>query len=139
MTPKQISLVKESWTQVVPISDAAAALFYQRLFELDSELASLFGGDMSAQGKKLMTMLNTAVSTLDVMANLKPALQALGKRHLDYGVATADYETVGAALLWTLEQGLQDAYTQEVALAWAQAYSDLAGIMIEAAAQEAIA
>ena len=135
MTPKQISLVKQSWAQVVPISDQAAALFYGRLFELDPSLSSLFSGDMGAQGKKLMSMLNTAVSTLDVMANLTPALQALGKRHVGYGVKTADYDIVGAALLWTLEQGLQEGYTEEVAEAWTQAYATLAGVMVEAAAE----
>ena len=135
MTPKQISLVKHSWAQVVPISDQAAALFYGRLFELDPSLSSLFSGDMVAQGKKLMSMLNTAVSTLDVMANLTPALQALGKRHVGYGVKAADYDTVGAALLWTLEQGLQEGYTEEVAEAWTQAYATLAGVMVEAAAE----
>ena len=135
MTPKQISLVKQSWAQVVPISDQAAALFYGRLFELDPSLSSLFSGDMGAQGKKLMSMLNTAVSTLDVMANLTPALQALGKRHVGYGVKAADYDTVGAALLWTLEQGLQEGYTEEVAEAWTQAYATLAGVMVEAAAE----
>ena len=135
MTPKQISVVKQSWAQVVPISDQAAALFYGRLFELDPSLSSLFSGDMGAQGKKLMSMLNTAVSTLDVMANLTPALQALGKRHVGYGVKAADYDTVGAALLWTLEQGLQEGYTEEVAEAWTQAYATLAGVMVEAAAE----
>ena len=135
MTPKQISVVKQTWAQVVPISDQAAALFYGRLFELDPSLSSLFSGDMVAQGKKLMSMLNTAVSTLDVMANLTPALQALGKRHVGYGVKAADYDTVGAALLWTLEQGLQEGYTEEVAEAWTQAYATLAGVMVEAAAE----
>ena len=43
---------------------------------------------------------------------------------------------VGSALLWTLEQGLGDAFTDETAHAWADAYRRLSSSMIEAARQE---
>ena len=49
-------------------------------------------------------------------------MQALGRRHAGYGVRPEHYDTVGAALLWTLEQGLGDAFTDDVRAAWAEAY-----------------
>ena len=132
MTPQQIACVKDSWAAVVPISDQAAEVFYGRLFELRPDYRSLFTGDMRAQGTMLMSMLHTAVSSLDRLDAIVPAVQALGRRHVDYGVKDEDYAVVGEALLWTLQQGLGDAFTDEVRDAWTHTYQTLATVMIEA-------
>ncbi|MEM8661869.1 MAG: globin family protein [Pseudomonadota bacterium] len=132
MTPEQVTMVKDSWAQVVPISEQAADLFYGKLFELKPEYKALFKGDMKSQGKMLMSMLNTAVASLDRLPTIVPAVQALGQRHVGYGVKDEDYDTVGEALLWTLGQGLGDAFTDEVKEAWTLTYTALAGVMIEA-------
>jgi len=137
MTTEQIALVKSTWEMVVPISDKAAELFYGKLFELNPDLKSMFSGDMGEQGKKLMRMIGTAVNGLDRLDEIVPAVQQLGVRHIEYGVKDADYDTVGAALLWTLEQGLGEAYTSDVSSAWATVYGLLAGTMKSAAAQAA--
>jgi hemoglobin-like flavoprotein len=137
MTPEQALLVKNSWAKVLPISDKAAELFYGKLFELDPQLKPLFKGDMTEQGKKLMKMINTAVNALDRLEAIVPAVQQLGVRHVGYGVKDKDYDTVGAALLWTLEQGLGDAFTSDVKDAWATVYGVLAGTMKSAAAEAA--
>jgi hemoglobin-like flavoprotein len=134
MTPKQIELVQDTWQNVLPIADTAAKLFYGRLFSLDPGLKPLFKGDMEAQGRKLMAMIGTAVSGLGRLESIVPAVQALGRRHAGYGVKEAHYETVAAALLWTLEQGLGQAFTEEVKGAWASAYGLLAKAMKDAAA-----
>ena len=134
MSPQQVSLVQTSWQQVVPIADTAAGLFYGRLFELDPELRHLFKSDLSEQGRKLTTMLNTVVSKLDSLGDIVPAVQDLGRRHVAYGVEAQHYDTVGAALLWTLGTGLGDAFTPEVKEAWTVAYTTLAGAMKDAAA-----
>jgi hemoglobin-like flavoprotein len=137
MTPRQIELVKSSWAQVLPISDKAAALFYGRLFELDPSLRMLFKDDMTEQGKKLMKMINTAVNGLDRLDDIVPAVQQLGVRHISYGVKNEHYDTVGAALLWTLEAGLGDGFTDEIGAAWADTYGLLSGTMKNAAAEAA--
>lgn len=134
MTPEQIKLVQESFAKVVPIAEQAAALFYGKLFELDPSLKPLFKGDMTEQGRKLMAMISTAVNGLTDLDAIVPAVQALGERHVGYGVTDAHYDTVGAALLWTLEQGLGDAFTSDVREAWATVYGLLAGTMKDAAA-----
>ena len=102
MTEEEIQLVKKSWARVVPIAEQAATLFYGRLFELDPEVRDLFKGDMAEQGKKLMQILGVAVGNLNNLQDVVPAVQQLGERHIDYGVRERDYDTVGAALLWTL-------------------------------------
>ncbi len=138
MTTEQTKLVQASFAQVLPIADTAAALFYGRLFELAPELRPLFKGEMREQGRKLMKMISLAVNSLDRWETLVPMLRGLGRRHESYGVREQDYETVGAALIWTLEQGLGPSFTPEVKAAWVAVYTRLAATM-QAVAQAAAA
>ncbi len=135
MTPEQKILVQTSFAKVMPIADVAATLFYQRLFELDPSLRALFKGDMQAQGRALMGMLKVAISALDRLEEIVPAVQQMGRRHAGYGVQAAHYATVADALLWTLHQGLGDAFTPQVKQAWIAVYTLLAGTM-QAASKE---
>lgn len=137
MTPEQKDLVQTTFADVVPIADTAAKLFYGKLFELDPELKSLFKGDMEEQGRKLMKIIATAVNGLDRLDEIVPVVEDLGKRHVGYGVKDKDYNTVGAALLWTLKQGLDSSFTPEVEEAWTVVYSLLADTMKNAAAKAA--
>lgn len=134
MSPQQVSLVQTSWQQVVPIAATAASLFYGRLFELDPELKHLFKSDITEQGRKLTAMLGTVVAKLDSLGDIVPAVQDLGRRHVAYGIEPQHYDTVGEALLWTLDKGLGEAFTPEVKEAWTVAYTTLAGAMKDAAA-----
>ncbi|MEW6123984.1 MAG: globin family protein [Pseudomonadota bacterium] len=137
MLPSQVELIQSSFAKVAPISEAAAGLFYGRLFEIAPQVKPLFKGDMTEQGRKLMATLAVVVKGLSNLDAVVPAAQVLAKRHLAYGVREAHYAPVGAALLWTLEQGLGDAFTPEVKAAWAEAYGLLASVMIAAAAEVA--
>ena len=133
MTPEQKQLVIESWEKVVPIQEAAAEMFYERLFIEYPEVKPYFKGDMKEQGRKLMTMINTAVNSLDRIDDLVEPLKRAGKAHAGYGVKEKDYDKVGASLLWTLEQGLKDTFTPEIKDAWTVTYLTVAGVMIEGA------
>jgi hemoglobin-like flavoprotein len=138
LTVHQKTLVQESFAIVAPIADDAAALFYRRLFEIDPSLQHMFRGDMAEQRRKLMQMLTAAVKGLDRLEQLVPVVQDLGRRHATYGVEERHYETVGVALLWTLEKGLGKAFTPETKEAWATVYGILATTMQDAA-REALA
>lgn len=133
MTPQQIALVQTSWQKVVPIKAKAAELFYGKLFEMDPSLKPMFKGDMAEQGRKLTTMINTAVVNLDNLADISSAVADLGRRHVGYGVKDEHYATVGGALIWTLGAGLGDAFTDEVKGAWVEVYGILSGAMKGAA------
>lgn len=135
MTDEQIQLVQSTWTQVVPIADAAADLFYGKLFDLDESLEEMFPRDMTEQKKKLMKTLGVAVSSLRQPDSLLPALQDLGRKHVAYGVEDHQYDTVGEALLWTLGQGLGQAFTPAAEAAWAEVYAVVATTMKDAAAE----
>jgi nitric oxide dioxygenase len=133
MTPDQIKLVQQSFTQVEPIADTAASIFYERLFEITPAVKPLFHGDMAEQRRKLMATLATVVEGLADIEAVLPAASALAKRHVGYGVKPEHYDSVGAALLWTLERGLGERWTSELAAAWSAAYATLSGFMVSEA------
>jgi hemoglobin-like flavoprotein len=138
LTPEQKQLVRSSWALVRPIQDEAARLFYGRLFEADPSTRHLFAhSDMGRQGRMLMQTINIAVTSLDRLEKIQPAIEDLGRRHAGYGVTHEHYSSVGGALLWTLRQGLGEAFTPEVEEAWAETYWSLASIMKGAMAEAA--
>ncbi|MTH99834.1 globin family protein [Roseibium sp. RKSG952] len=133
MTPDQIQLVQSSFAKVKPIADDAASLFYGRLFEIAPEVKPFFKTDLRDQGRKLMATLGVVVNGLSDPETILPAARNLAVRHIDYGVRREHYAPVGAALLWTLEKGLGEAFDPETKSAWEEAYATIAGVMIEAA------
>lgn len=134
MTPEQIRLVQQSFQQVEAIQEVAGKLFYARLWETDPSTAPLFAkSDMALQGHKLMAALALVVNGLSRPESVIPAAQDMARRHLGYGVTREQYGSVGSALLWTLGQGLGEAFTPEVDAAWRAAYELLSAVMIEAA------
>lgn len=123
------TLVQSSFGRISPSAAELAARFYKRLFELDPSLRPLFKGDMARQGLKLMSTLRLAISGLDDIGQLRPALARLGQSHLAYGVRDEHYATVGAALLGALEEQLGPEFTPELRAAWAEAYGLLTAAM----------
>lgn len=138
MTATEVALIQRSFAQVRPILEDAALLFYERLFELDPSLRSLFRSSREAQAQKLAQALTVVVKGLENPAQLRGAIEALGRRHAGYGVREDHYTTVGEALIWTLERALGRAFTPDVRAAWVDAYGWLAFVMKEASAAVAI-
>ena len=136
VTSSQKALVQDSFAVLAPIAEDVAALFYGRLFELDPALRRMFNEDLAGQRRKLAHMLTAAVKGLDRPDQLIPVVQDLGRRHVAYGVTDAHYETVGAALLWSLEKGLGRGFTPEVEDAWVAVYRLLSTTMKEATRAE---
>lgn len=141
ITDAQKQTILRSWKLVGPIAETAADLFYRRLFELRPAYRQLFPPEMRDQKRKLIKMLGFVVKALDwTDANWQdtpPAeddlflvVLALGRRHtLLYRIPDDSYGPVGEALLWTLDQGLGQAFTREVEEAWAHVYQLLARTM----------
>jgi hemoglobin-like flavoprotein len=136
MTTKQIQLIKMSFARIAPVAEPVAAAFYARLFELDPGLRSMFPVNLDDQGLNLMKMLGAAVGMLNRPEALIPALEALARRHNGYGVRDEHYDTVGEALLWTLERGLGPLFTDEVREAWTVLYQVVSTTMQKAARAE---
>lgn len=132
LTEKEIVLVQDSFSKIVPVSEKAAETFYNRLFELDPSLKELFTTDLKEQGKKLMQMLASAVNGLRTPDKIIPAVIELGKRHKGYDVSLESYKIVEDALIYTLELGLGAAFTKDTEDAWRKVYKFLSETMIKA-------
>ena len=132
----ELDALETSFDLIAPRGDELMDVFYARLFELDPSLRALFRGDMAEQGRKLMTMIAMAVSSLERLDTIVPAVRQLGARHNGYGVRDEHYVTVGAALLWTLEKGLGAEFTPEVRDAWTATYTLLANTMKSASPRD---
>jgi hemoglobin-like flavoprotein len=139
LTMAQKRMIRESFEQVQPNSEAAAQLFYGRPFELDPSLRAMFRGDLAEQGRHLMQALAVVVKGLDYVDELLPAVRSLGRRQAAYGVRDEYYVTVGAALLWTLERGLGDSFTGGTRRAWESLYYMVASCMVTASREAAVA
>src|SRR6201987_1986110 len=130
MTPNQVQLVQQSFSKVAPISEQAALIFDDPLFETAPAGKAMFPSDMTEQRRKLMATLAIVVNGLSNLEMILPAASALATRHVAYGAKAEHYPVVGSALLWTLEKGLGADWTADVADAWTAAYDTLSGFMI---------
>ena len=130
MTPAQIALVQSSLPAVLANGETAAKLFYTRLFEIDPSVRRLFARvDIDQQGMKLLTAIAMVVGSLDRFEVVEREIRALARRHVGYGVTYLHYQSVGAALLWTLGEVLGGAFTPELRRAWAAAYRTVSDTM----------
>lgn len=114
-------------------------MFYNRLFEVAPAVRPMFKTPVNEQSVKLMSMLGMIVSHLDKLDVISKQVGDLAQRHNAYGAKPEHYAVVGDCLLWTLEKGLGDDFNKATRLAWQSAFEALAGIMIEAQRQSAVA
>jgi len=132
MTPNEIALVREGFAKIAPDAERIGLAFYDRLFQADPSLRSMFRGDMRTQVGHLMTALTMVVRSLDNLEPIVARIQALGARHVGYGVEPRHFAIVAGALLATLAAELGSAFTKEARDAWGVAYGILAAAMISA-------
>jgi hemoglobin-like flavoprotein len=141
MTPLQIRLVQRSFVKIEPIATKVGAKFYGRLFKTAPETRALFKSDMSYQHAKFMSvvaelvslhlrsLISLPVTRLDAGEAAMPGMRDLGRRHGEFGVRPEHFELMRAALMETLEEVLDDDFTEEVREAWEGAFDVLANVM----------
>ena len=129
MTDLQIAIVQTTWKTLLPRAEEVVSEFFDRLFQANPELRSMFKENMAPQYQQLSAAIATTVQGLDDLEALKPALRELGRRHVVYGVKSQHYQAVGTALITTLEESLGDSFTDESKRAWADFYDSLAQAM----------
>ncbi|KAK3704543.1 hypothetical protein QZH41_018260 [Actinostola sp. cb2023] len=111
---------------------------FDRLFKIAPYLRDLFpfGHNPDSRGLTIhalgvMKTVGVAVKELDNPATLKVKLIELGAAHKPFELTDKEFQHVGAALLWTLEQGLGDEFTPDVNNAWTAAYGFIQDTMKE--------
>lgn len=133
MNSEQVQLIRDSLIRVRPLAAHIAESFYSHMFEIAPHLQKLFTGNMKTQGAMLMTSLELAVSSLDDMESILPAVQALGERHMSYGVKKEYYPYAKESFLWSLEKHLSGEFTPTLKNAWSEGFDTLIEVMSNAA------
>lgn len=129
----QIARIRSTWVKAAANPARTAQVFYSNLFRLDPSTKPLFVGDLRLQGAKLTQTLSFIVDHLEHDDVLLPAAADLALRHVDYGVKSEQYSSVGAALIATFNQLLGAEFSPEDEDAWATVYQGLSGAMIDVA------
>ena len=136
MTQEQKDQVKWSWGQVARLEPVVVGgLFYNRLFEIAPEVKSLFRNAIPEQSKKLIAMIGYVINKLDSLDEIQDEVGKLARRHIQYGVKEEHYAVVGSALLWTLEKGLEQHWTEDLKDAWTTCYTILSSAMMSVEAK----
>lgn len=135
MTRDEIQSIRKSFRLLEGRTELVAILFYNRLFRIDPSLRRLFRGDMTEQGKKLMSAMSVLNASLDRFPTLRPTLQHMGKRQAEYGVCPQHYHTVATALLQTLEEFAGPQFGQELRRAWTKLLVLVADEMLQGATE----
>jgi len=144
----QVCLIRETWASVGALGpDKVGVLLFQNIFDAAPGAAALFSfgrepdfkldnlGENPAVVKHATGVVDTvsaAVGLLDDLPTLGPVLVDLGARHITYSVEAVHYPVVGGAFLKTLELGLGEAYTSEVADAYTAMWGVVEATMLSA-------
>ncbi|XP_010114846.1 PREDICTED: neuroglobin, partial [Chlamydotis macqueenii] len=111
--------------------------YYCRLFDLDPDLLPLFQYNCRQFGspqeclsapefldhvRKVMLVIDAAVSHLENLSCLEEYLCNLGKKHQAVGVKVESFSSVGESLLYMLEKCLGAAFSPDVREAWSKLY-----------------
>lgn len=118
MTPERRQLLLRSWATLDTRGSDLADIFYRHLFALDPSTEQMFARTaMAEQREKFMGMMRAIVG-LEDDSGLVSSTAALARRHVGYGVRDKDYDTVGEAVMRTLEDGLGTTLTPELRGIW---------------------
>jgi len=125
-----IGLLEATFEAVKPRGAELTAHFYEQLFTQHPAVMPLFANvKIEEQQGKLLSALALVVANLRHPDVLVPALQTLGKRHVNYGALAPHYDAVGGVLLGSLAYIAGSAWSPEAAKAWGDAYAVAAGVM----------
>src|SRR4029079_16535616 len=118
LTEKQKRLIRDSFRRIEPALELVGRLFYLRLFRIDSSLRARLDGPVDVQARKFAAAMKAGMISLKHKDGLGPVLKLLGARHRQLGIRSRHYRSMTRALIWTLEQSLEESFTRETKDAW---------------------
>ena len=118
LSEKQKHLIRATFVQIEPALDLVAALYFLKLFDLDPSLRGVFTGAAKDRTRKFTAAMKLVVISLDRQDELEPTLKLIGVQSRQYGVRDGQYATLAEAMIWTLDQSLEGAFTKEARGAW---------------------
>ncbi len=134
-----IETLETSFDAVAPRGEELVEVFYDRLFERAPGVRPLFDHvDLRKQRSMLLAALVLLRKSLRNLDAIAPKLRELGARHVAYGATPEAYPIVGEVLIASMAQVAGDAWRDEYAAAWAEAYGVVQALMLEGAEGESL-
>lgn len=129
-----LDALETSFDQIAPRGDELMDVFYARLFSVAPSVKPLFAGtDLKRQKAMLLAALVLLRRSLRDLDSVTPALRELGARHVRYGALPEHYPVVGEVLIFSMAQVAGDAWTADYEAAWTEAFTLVAGAMLDGA------
>lgn len=129
-----LEALETSFDLIAPRGDELMDVFYERLFAAAPAVKPLFAAtDLKRQKTMLLGTLVLLRKSLRNLGPIVPKLRDLGARHVAYGARPEHYPVVGEVLLASMAEIAGPAWTPEFERAWKEAFSVVAGAMIEGA------
>jgi nitric oxide dioxygenase len=109
--------------------------FYRNMFAAHPELTNLFNMGNQAAGAQQQSLASAVFAYAANIGNpaaLGPVVNRIVHKHASIGIRAEHYPIVGHHLLGAIKETLGDAATPELLAAWAEAYTALANLLIQA-------
>ncbi|KVC37388.1 NO-inducible flavohemoprotein [Burkholderia pseudomultivorans] len=107
--------------------------FYTRLFAAHPELKNVFNMAHQEQGQQQQALARAVYAyaeNIEDPGSLAAVLKNIANKHASLGVRPEHYPIVGEHLLAAIKETLGDAATDDIISAWAQAYGNLADVLM---------
>jgi nitric oxide dioxygenase len=107
--------------------------FYPRMFKAHPELKNIFNMSHQERGEQQQALARAVyayATNIEDPQSLEAVLRGIAHKHVSLGVRPEQYPIVGEHLLASIKEVLGDAATDEIISAWAQAYGNLADILM---------
>lgn len=137
VSQKTIEIVKATAPIIKEKGEEITRRMYQIVFEERPDYKRGFETtwmqhlDGGGQVRKLAAAVYAYATHIDRLDELATAVDKIAHRHVDTRILPEQYPLIGEKLLQAMKDVLQDAATDEVISAWAEAYDALANIFIQ--------
>jgi hemoglobin-like flavoprotein len=137
IVPLDLALVqrlKATYSVIRARDTRLAESFYRRLFDAAPHLRPMFKSAPADQARKLTDALDAVVRNLEEPTQNASMLDALGRRHADYGARPEHYDLVITLLIESMREVLGDESQVHALEEWHMALRLISDQMIRAAA-----
>jgi len=124
------AIIKSTAPVLKDHGDTITTEMYKVLFSKYPETQVLFKDASPEQYKKLANAVYAYAANIDKLENLSKGIEQMATVHVETKVKPEHYPMVGDALLQAIKTVLGEAATDEVMVAWEEAYGFLAEVLI---------
>jgi hemoglobin-like flavoprotein len=130
-TFSKCDLIRSSFNAVMSTRPELVEDFYTRLFVVAPEVQTLLPKTAAEQAEHLESMLQLALSALEMQEALVAPLHAMGKEYAKLGMQSGQHHMINEALMDTLAAQIGDDWTPQVSEAWTSVLTFISSTMIE--------